>query len=40
MSLKPPERLVEDDIESEAYNKLIGAELMVDFGTEGKKEQQ
>jgi hypothetical protein len=37
LSKKPPERLEEDDIESEAYDKLIGAELMVDFGTDGKK---
>jgi hypothetical protein len=38
MSQKPPERLDEDDVDSEAYDKLIGAELMVDFGTEGKRQ--
>jgi hypothetical protein len=37
MELKPPERAEEDDVESEAYDKLLGAKVMVDFGTEGTK---
>jgi hypothetical protein len=37
MDTKPPERLDEDDIQSDAYDKYIGAELAVDFGTEGKR---
>jgi hypothetical protein len=37
MEQQPPEWLDEDNIESEAYDKLIGAEFMVDFGSEGRK---
>jgi hypothetical protein len=37
MNTKPPERLDEDDIQSDAYDKYIGAELAVDFGTDGKR---
>jgi hypothetical protein len=37
MDKKPPERMEEDDVESEAYDKLIGAELLVDFGNDGSK---
>jgi hypothetical protein len=37
MELKPPGRLDEDDIQSDAYDKYIGAELTVDFGMEGKR---
>jgi hypothetical protein len=37
MSDKPPERLEEDDVQSDAYDKYIGAEVTVDFGTEGRK---
>jgi hypothetical protein len=37
MEQNPPDRLDEDDIDSEAYDKLLGAEVMVDFGMEGKK---
>jgi hypothetical protein len=37
MEQQPPERLDEDNVESEAYDKLIGAEFMVDFGSEGRK---
>jgi hypothetical protein len=34
---KPPERAEEDAIESDAYDKFIGAEMTVDFGTDGRK---
>jgi hypothetical protein len=37
MHTKPPERPDEDEIESEAYDKYIGAEMLVDFGVEGQK---
>jgi hypothetical protein len=37
MEQQPPEHLDEDDVELEAYDKLIGAEFMVDFGSEGRK---
>jgi hypothetical protein len=37
MNTTPPERLEEDDIQSDAYDKYIGAELTVDFGTDGKR---
>lgn len=37
MEQNPPDRLDEDDIDSEAYDKLLGAEVMVDFGMEGRK---
>jgi hypothetical protein len=37
MDTKPPERLDEDDIQSDAYDKYIGAKLAVNFGTDGKR---
>jgi hypothetical protein len=37
MDMKPPDRLDEDDIQSDAYDKYIGAEISVNFGTEGRK---
>jgi hypothetical protein len=37
MDMLPPNRLDEDDIQSDAYDKYIGAEVSVDFGTEGRK---
>jgi hypothetical protein len=37
MHTKPPERPDEDEIESEAYDKYLGAEMLVDFGVEGRK---
>jgi hypothetical protein len=37
MGTKPPDRLEEDEVESEAYDKYIGAEMLVEFGTEGQK---
>jgi hypothetical protein len=37
MDTKPPERPDEDEIESKAYDKYIGAEMLVDFGAEGRK---
>jgi hypothetical protein len=37
METKPPDRVEEDDIQSDAYDKFIGAEVSVDFGTEGRK---
>jgi hypothetical protein len=37
MDTKPPDRPDEDDIQSDAYDKYIGAEVSVDFGTEGKR---
>jgi hypothetical protein len=37
MEQQPPEQLEENDVESEAYDKLIGEEFMVDFGCEGRK---
>jgi hypothetical protein len=33
----PPDRMEEDDVQSDAYDKFIGAEMTVDFGTEGRK---
>jgi hypothetical protein len=37
MNDKPPDRIEEDDVQSDAYDKYIGAEVTVDFGTEGRK---
>jgi hypothetical protein len=37
MNTKPPDRPDEDKIESEAYDKYIGAEMLVDFGVKGRK---
>jgi hypothetical protein len=37
METKPPERKEEDEIETEAYDKFIGAQVTVDFGTDGQK---
>lgn len=37
METLPPEREEEDDLDAEAYDKFIGAEVTVDFGTEGQK---
>jgi hypothetical protein len=34
---KPPERAEEDEIKTDAYDKFIGAEMTVDFGTDGRK---
>jgi hypothetical protein len=37
MDTKPPDRPDEDDIQSDEYDKYIGAEVSVDCGTEGKR---
>jgi hypothetical protein len=37
MDQLPPDRPDEDDIQSDAYDKYIGAEVLVDFGMEGRK---
>jgi hypothetical protein len=37
LNKKPPERAEEDEIELDAYDKFIGAEMTVDFGTDGRK---
>jgi hypothetical protein len=33
----PPDRVEEDELATDAYDKFIGAEMTVDFGTEGRK---
>jgi hypothetical protein len=37
MNDKPPDRIEEDEVQSDAYDKFIGAEVTVDFGMEGRK---
>jgi hypothetical protein len=37
MDTKPPDRPDEDDIQSDVYDKYIGAEVSVDFGMERKR---
>jgi hypothetical protein len=37
MNDKPPDRIEEDEVQSDVYDKFIGAEVTVDFGMEGRK---
>jgi hypothetical protein len=40
MHTKPPERPDEDEIESKAYDKYIGAEMLLTLVLKAKKEQR